>query len=162
VCLINWWFSLSLLQRNHISYRTPLSVRMPRSRVLYPKLVDLSWSRNSSINGTLILITFYEAANDFSLSCASWIQFTHFFNIDLNLLKPKTYCMYVPPALKFWSSTFCPHSVFMCFVWISKQTAMISLYRITLSVFITEAESDYCAVRTGSSDQTDILSSLKG
>ena len=28
------------------------------------------------------------------------------------------------------NSTFCPHSVFMCFVWISEQTAIISLYII--------------------------------
>jgi hypothetical protein len=28
------------------------------------------------------------------------------------------------------NSTFCPHSVFMCFVWISEQTAIISLYNI--------------------------------
>jgi len=27
-------------------------------------------------------------------------------------------------------STFCPHSVFMCFVWISEQIAIISLYNI--------------------------------
>jgi lipopolysaccharide assembly outer membrane protein LptD (OstA) len=29
-----------------------------------------------------------------------------------------------------YNSTFCPHSVFMCFVWISDQTAIISLYNI--------------------------------
>ena len=28
------------------------------------------------------------------------------------------------------NSTFCPHTVFMCFVWISQQTAIISLYNI--------------------------------
>jgi len=50
----------------------------------------------------------------------------------------------------------------MCFVWISKQTAIISLYSINLSVFITEAESVYCAVRTGSLNQTDTVSSLQG
>jgi len=26
------------------------------------------------------------------------------------------------------NSTFCPHSVFMCFLWISEQTAIISMY----------------------------------
>ena len=31
---------------------------------------------------------------------------------------------------RFKSSTFCPHGVFMCFVWISERTAMISLYSI--------------------------------
>jgi hypothetical protein len=28
------------------------------------------------------------------------------------------------------NSTFCPHTVFICFVWISEQTAIISLYNI--------------------------------
>ena len=35
-------------------------------------------------------------------------------------------------------------AVFMCFVWISEQTAIINWL-----VFVTEAESVYCAVRTG-------------
>ena len=38
----------------------------------------------------------------------------------------------------------------MCFAWISEQTAIISLYSIDLSVFKTEAESVYCAVRNES------------
>jgi len=33
-------------------------------------------------------------------------------------------------SLTFNNSTFCPHSVFMCFVWIWEQTAIISLYSI--------------------------------
>ena len=45
-----------------------------------------------------------------------------------------------------YNSTFCPHSVFMCFVWIWEQTAIISLYSINWLVFITETESVYCAV----------------
>jgi hypothetical protein len=45
-------------------------------------------------------------------------------------------------------STFCPHSVFMCFVWISEQTAIISLYSINRLVFVAESGSVYCAVRT--------------
>ena len=47
------------------------------------------------------------------------------------------------------NSTFCPtHAVFMCFVWISEQTAFISLYNINWLVFVTETDSVYCAVRT--------------
>ena len=38
----------------------------------------------------------------------------------------------------------------MCFVWISEQTAIISLYSINWLVFITEKESVYYAVRTES------------
>ena len=36
----------------------------------------------------------------------------------------------------------------MCFVWISEQTAIISLYNINWLVFIIETECVYCAVRT--------------
>ena len=51
----------------------------------------------------------------------------------------------------------------MCFAWISEQTAIISVYSIKLSVFtrICETDSVYCAVRTGSSNQTYIFV-LKG
>jgi hypothetical protein len=51
-------------------------------------------------------------------------------------------------SLTFSNSTFCPQSVFMCFVWIWEQTAIISLYSINWLVFITEIWSVYCAVRT--------------
>ena len=51
--------------------------------------------------------------------------------------------------LTFTNCTFCPHSVFMCFVWIWEQTAIISLYSINWLVCITETECVYCAVRTG-------------
>ena len=41
------------------------------------------------------------------------------------------------------------HSLYLCvFVWISEQTAIISLYNINWLVFVTETESVYCAVRT--------------
>ena len=38
--------------------------------------------------------------------------------------------LYVPPGLAVTNSTFCAHSVFVCFVWISEQTTIISLYSI--------------------------------
>ena len=47
------------------------------------------------------------------------------------------------------NSTFCPHSVFMCFVWIWEQTVIISLHSINWLFCITETECVYCAVRTG-------------
>ena len=43
-------------------------------------------------------------------------------------------------SVTFGSSTFCPHSVSVCFVWISEQTAIISLYNINWLVCITEME----------------------
>jgi len=45
--------------------------------------------------------------------------------------------------------------MYLLFLWISEQTAIISLYIINLKDFITEAESVYCAVRTGSLNATD-------
>ena len=53
-------------------------------------------------------------------------------------------------SLTLTNSTFCSNSACMCFVWISEQTAIISLYSINWLVFITETECVYCAVRTGS------------
>jgi len=38
--------------------------------------------------------------------------------------------LYVPPGVTFTNSTFCPHSLFMCLVWIWEQRAIISLYSI--------------------------------
>jgi len=40
--------------------------------------------------------------------------------------------------------------VFICFVWIWEQTAIISLHNINWLVSRSETESVYCAVRTGS------------
>jgi hypothetical protein len=34
------------------------------------------------------------------------------------LINTLNHCDYVPPDLTFNNSTFCPHSVIMCFVWI--------------------------------------------
>ena len=54
-------------------------------------------------------------------------------------------------SLTFKNCTFCPHAVFMCFVWIWKETAIISVYNTNWLVCITEMEHVYCSVRTGSS-----------
>jgi hypothetical protein len=50
-------------------------------------------------------------------------------------------------SLTFNNSAFCPHSLFMCFVWISEQTAIISLCNINWLVCIIETECVYCALR---------------
>jgi hypothetical protein len=60
------------------------------------------------------------------------------------------YGLYILPDLTSTNSTFCPHSVLMCFVWISEQTAIVSLYSINWLVFITETECVYCAVQAES------------
>ena len=57
--------------------------------------------------------------------------------MGMSLFSAMIYC-HVPTGLTFNNSTFYPHSVFMCFVWISEQTAIISLYNINWLVFITQ------------------------
>jgi len=72
---------------------------------------------------------------------------THwYYKRDLTLYSPVvTICT---ASLTFNISTFCLHCVFMCFVWISEQTAIISLHNINWLVFKTETQCVYCAVRT--------------
>jgi hypothetical protein len=66
----------------------------------------------------------------------------------VNPLKPSGHYIRVcTTSLTFTNSTFCTHILFMCFKWIWKQTAIISLCSINWLVFITGAESVYCAVR---------------
>jgi hypothetical protein len=80
-----------------------------------------------------------------------------------NPLRPSGF-FHVPPCLTFTNSTFCPHSVFMCPIYISEQTAIISLCSINRLVCITEMVCVYCAVRTvfmcfvWISEQTAIIS----
>jgi hypothetical protein len=49
----------------------------------------------------------------------------------------------------------------MCFVWISEQRAIISLYSINWLAFITETESVYCAVRAGSLNIFEVKFSVR-
>jgi hypothetical protein len=99
----------------------------------------------------------------------SWINIT---NVDLQqrmslkftLWKPiicgVSYCIdgllcsrwnpYVPPGLGLKICMFLSHSVFLCSVWISEITAIISPYNVNWLVFITQTQGIYCAVRTGS------------
>jgi hypothetical protein len=72
----------------------------------------------------------------------------------INPLKLSGYFIY-HEVLTFTNSTFCPHSVFICFLCISKQTVIISLYSINWLVFVTEM-CVYCAARV------DCLTMLQG
>jgi hypothetical protein len=66
--------------------------------------------------------------------------------LDFNRFNPSGYYMYHQFNIQqFYVQP--TQTVFMSFVWISEQTAIISLYSIDWLVFITERESVYCAVR---------------
>ena len=55
-----------------------------------------------------------------------------------------------------------PTQYICVFVWISEQTALISLYSINWLVCITETECIYCAVRAESLNNIHITCSLQG
>ena len=94
--------------------------------------------------------------------CFVWIweqtAIISLYSINWLVFMTETECVYCAvrtgslyiASLTFNNSTFCPHSVFMCFVCIWEQTAIIYLYNINWLVFITETECVYYAVRTGS------------
>jgi len=43
-------------------------------------------------------------------------------------------------SLTFNNTAFCPHSLFMCFVWISVQRGIISLNNINTTFFVMDAD----------------------
>jgi hypothetical protein len=72
-------------------------------------------------------------------SCGSCVAHCDVLGVSIAALKhlmPTSHYMYrtvvtiCTTSSTFNNSTFCPHSVFMCFVWISEQTAIIPLYNI--------------------------------
>ena len=85
-----------------------------------------------------------------SSHCEGFVRFLCTIWLNPFDLKTIGYCMhrYIWHHSEFLYSAHT--AVFMCFVLISEQTAIISLYSINWPVFITETESVYCAVRTGS------------
>ena len=66
----------------------------------------------------------------------------------INLLKPAGYYTY--NQVQQQKILHADYIVFMCFVWLSEQTATFALYIIKRMIFVTEVESVYCAVRTES------------
>ena len=91
--------------------------------------------------------------------CAVRTGYLHTIQVNLTCDKwqqpfKAQWSLYVPPHSTILRS---PHTaVFMCSVWISEQTAIISLYSINWLVCITEAVCVYCAVRTESMCIIDI------
>jgi len=65
----------------------------------------------------------------------------------INLLKPTSYVMH--QQVKHSRSLRSAHTLLICFVFISEQTATWATYIIKWLVFITEMKSVYSAVRTG-------------
>jgi hypothetical protein len=65
--------------------------------------------------------------------------------IYINLSKPSGQYMY--QQFIFNSSTSYPHCVFMCFVWIWEQTAIISVHNINWLILIIKTGCVYCAVQ---------------
>ena len=78
----------------------------------------------------------------------------------INLLKPTGYVMHW--QVQHSTTVRSAHTAFMCFVFISEETATCATYSINWLVFITEMKSVYSAVRTGPLNKVVCASSLKG
>jgi hypothetical protein len=79
---------------------------------------------------------------------------------SFELLKPTGHVMH--QQVQHSTTVRSAHTVFMCFVFISEQTATCATYSINRLVFITEMKSVYSAVRTGPLNNAFCGSSLKG
>ena len=77
----------------------------------------------------------------------------YFMKTLLQLASTQQFFMY-QKLLTFHNSTFCPHSAFLCFIWLSEQTAIIYLYINHWLDFIIEKKCVSCAVRTDESLNT--------
>jgi hypothetical protein len=80
--------------------------------------------------------------------------------MQFNVLKPTYYVMH--QQVQHTTTVRSVHTVFMCFVFISEQTATCATYSINWLVFITEMKSVYSAVRTGSLNKAVSAPSVKG
>jgi len=76
----------------------------------------------------------------------------------------KAYWLCVAPtSLTFKNSTLCPHCIYVCAVFIWKQTATCATYSYyKLTGFYNRDESVYCVVWTGSLNKAVCASSLNG
>jgi len=70
--------------------------------------------------------------------------------------------VYLPADLTFTNYTFCPHSVLLCFVWVSEQTAIffLSLNSFSQQNFRAEMDSVFCSVRAESLNLIKAMFSL--
>ena len=76
----------------------------------------------------------------------------------INLLMPIGYVMHQQFNIQ---QLYVLPTVFVCFIFISDQTATCATYIINWSVFITKMKSVYCAVRTGTLNKAVCHSYLK-
>ena len=93
------------------------------------------------------------------ISASSWLYYKKFNTIyghmNVKVIKFNQlwqFCIYICQIYRGCLRS--AYTVFMCFVFIWEQTATCATYGINWSVFITETESVYCAVRTGSLKQS--------
>jgi hypothetical protein len=80
-------------------------------------------------------------------------------NLTINLLKLTAYVMHQP--FEYSRILHSAHTVILCFVFISEQTATLAMYNTDCLVFITEMRTVYCAVRTVSFNKAVCASPLK-
>ena len=120
ICTAQW--SLYVPHSGHYMYRTVVTI------------CTTQWSLYVPYGGHYMYRTVV------TICTAQWSLYVphsgHYVTAQWSLYVPHSchyivYCTVVTictTSLTLNNSSFCPHSVFMCFVWISEQTAIISLY----------------------------------
>ena len=142
MCFVWIWEQTTIISLHNINWlafitETECVYCAVRTRSLYTASLTF---RNSAFCPHTVIICFvwiWEQTAIISLYCINWLVFTT--ETECVYCAVRTGSLYTA-SLTFRNSTFCPHSVFVCFVWISKQTTIISLCNINWLVFTTETE----------------------
>ena len=117
-----FWFFISFQVCPSVLVLIHSSRVLPSLAMYFPPFIQLQYSLRGSKNICHWKVSKTVRSNAHSLT--PFVQDT---------LQPfqAQWSLYVPPRLTLKNSTFCPHSVFMCFLRISEQTAIISRYLLT-------------------------------
>jgi hypothetical protein len=138
MCFVWIWEQTAIISLHDIN----LSVFIPQIKLLKPSghymYHQLQYSTILRSGHTAVFMCFVWNSKQTAIISLYNINLSVFIT-EIKLLKRSGHCMYLQFNIHN-NSTFCPHSAFMCFVWIWEQTAIISLYSINWLVFITEAE----------------------
>ena len=143
--LLSYWHLLATTFHTNDRVITPLPFNASGYAVYY-QVQHSNISTFCPLSLFMCFVWIWEQTAIVSLYSINWLVFIT--ETEYVYCAVRTGSLYTA-SLKFSNSTFCPHSVFMCFVWIWEQTAIISPYNINWLVFLTETECVYCAVRTG-------------
>ena len=145
------------VKSQHLSCSFRISPLKPSGYYIYTASLTISNPTLCPQSAFVCFVWIWEQTAIISLYSINWLVYIT--ETECVYCAVRTGSLYTA-SLTFSNSTFCPHSIFMCFMWIWEQTEIISLYSINWLVFVTETECVYCAVRTVSLYVMCVMSSV--